>query len=195
MLFYLLLFTLATDAEVKHHVSENQNYTYLNLFINGSKECADGFFHCNNGQCIPNNLICDAIQNCDDGSDEDGNKCHLWREKFAVQTTEANEAVSTTLKNKQSSPKFRRSGGKGYTILLVSFVILITLFSSIVGFTLGKTCWNRHSGRSFDNPLFYESSAPEQVTEANYRFQQQPLESTFHQYNEEEEEDEIHQVF
>ncbi|XP_070532292.1 low-density lipoprotein receptor-related protein 2-like [Ptychodera flava] len=35
------------------------------------KTCMDGEFHCRNGQCIPKDWKCDAMEDCHDGSDEE----------------------------------------------------------------------------------------------------------------------------
>jgi hypothetical protein len=42
--------------------------------INRPVICEDDQYLCNDGQCIPRNLICDGSYNCLDGSDENQGK-------------------------------------------------------------------------------------------------------------------------
>lgn len=39
------------------------------------RPCTEGEFQCSDGTCIPNYWHCDKSVDCDDGSDEDVEKC------------------------------------------------------------------------------------------------------------------------
>ena len=53
-----------------------QGFTIKAYDINGKIDSEDGEFTCNNGQCVSMTKRCDALINCDDGSDEKG--CRLF---------------------------------------------------------------------------------------------------------------------
>ena len=40
-----------------------------------SKTCDEWEFHCDNGECVHINNLCDGIPQCKDGSDEEGIRC------------------------------------------------------------------------------------------------------------------------
>nr|6BYV_A Chain A, Very low-density lipoprotein receptor [Homo sapiens] len=41
------------------------------------KTCAESDFVCNNGQCVPSRWKCDGDPDCEDGSDESPEQCHM----------------------------------------------------------------------------------------------------------------------
>ena len=41
------------------------------------KMCAESDFVCNSGQCVPNRWQCDGDPDCEDGSDESAELCHM----------------------------------------------------------------------------------------------------------------------
>jgi len=57
-------------------------YCSMFLFISETRVCPEGYFHCNNGRCIPGALRCDknATDHCGDNSDEE-----FCRNKYTCQ--------------------------------------------------------------------------------------------------------------
>lgn len=57
----------------------NIPFTLLHICSSlGLKTCKEHEFRCNAGQCIPLRYVCNANQDCRDGSDEDTERCRKY---------------------------------------------------------------------------------------------------------------------
>ena len=53
----------------------------VNYELGNKKDCGEDEFRCNNGECFPNNYICDGYNDCSDWEDELPPVCPCQKEK------------------------------------------------------------------------------------------------------------------
>ncbi|XP_038677101.1 low-density lipoprotein receptor class A domain-containing protein 2 isoform X1 [Scyliorhinus canicula] len=76
-----------------------------------SSACSEEYFQCQNGKCIPENLVCDSesIDNCGDGSDESGLSPEKCKDNFFSSATVGKVSSSTMEPNNSLSPSVNLS--------------------------------------------------------------------------------------